>query len=56
MDVNLEKTLRDRAKNDLCIICGKDLTKQTAIIALGHSEIGSVLVCESHIKQSGNDT
>ena len=51
MDSNLEKTLRKRADNNECIICGKDLEKdKQPITVLTHAVIGEVLICEKHIK------
>lgn len=54
MDINLEKTLRQRQADNECIICGVEVSDgKTPAIALNHYVLGNVLVCESHIKQSG---
>lgn len=56
MDSNLEETLRQRQEDDECIICAKKLDdKAIPQIILQHFILGPVIICESHIKQSGND-
>lgn len=56
MDSNLEKTLRKRQKDGDCIICGRNIKefKILEVMTLHHFVLGSVIVCESHIKQREN--
>lgn len=55
MDINLEKILRQRVTDKECIICGNTLGENIPTIILEHDVLGLVEICESHIKQSGND-
>ena len=52
MDINLERTLRQRQESGQCIICTKELNEKMPQIILKHFILGNVLICESHIKSS----